>query len=186
MAALWPLTMLAAGPVSLDAMRTYLRVDGRDDDDMIATVLIAARQQIERRTRRLLCRQIWRMSLDAWPPGGLIRIPFVPFRRVTAIRVFDATGNAIAVPLTALSQVTGSEPAFVSVANGPAPGLKEGGIELDIEAGYEAPSEVPASLTLAIMRLAALLYERRGDEATPLQDDALEALLAPYCGVRLT
>lgn len=186
MAALWPLTMLATGPVSLDAMRTYLRVDGRDDDELIATVLIAARQHVERRTRRLLCLQIWRMSLDAWPAGGQIQIPFTPFRRVTAIRVFENNGNAINLPLTALSQVTGSDPAFVTIANGPPPGRSKGGIELDIEAGYAAASDVPAALTLAIMRMAALLYERRGDETVQLKDDALEALLAPYSGARLT
>lgn len=186
MATLWPLSLLGAGPVSLDAMRTYLRVDGRDDDEMIAAVLASARQHIERRTRRLLCPQIWRMSLDAWPPNGRIRIPLIPFRRVAALRVFDADGVTINLPLSRLTAVTGSEPAVVTIMERLTPGPDEGGIELDVEAGYGVASDVPAALTLAIMRFAALLYERRGDEATELHDAALDALLAPYHGVRLT
>ncbi len=185
MTALLPLSILTAGPVSLDAMRTYLRVDGKDDDDTIASVLASAREMVERRCGRLLCPQIWRMRLDAWPDGGQITIPLLPFRRVVAIRVYDVTGAVVNVPLANLSVSATSEPGILKIADPPVPGVQQGGIELDIEAGYVAPAEVPAALTLAVMRMAARLYEQRGDEDTPQHDAALDALIAPYKTMRL-
>lgn len=185
MAAFLPLSILAAGPVTLDTMRTYLRVDGRDDDDMIAAVLAAARDYVERRCGRLLCPQIWRMRLDAWPADRRITVPLVPFRSVVAIRVYDAAGIAVSLRLSDSVMSGNSEPAWIAIANAPEPGQAQGGIEIDVEAGYAAASDVPAALTLAIMRVAARLYEQRGDAETKLDDEGLDALIAPYRYVRV-
>lgn len=185
MTRLVPLAAPAEGPVSLSALRTYLRVDGTDDDDVLTAVLRAARQSVEQRCGRILSVQTWRLILDAWPPDQSVVIPLIPFRRIVAARVHDGRGNSVSIPTNAISIIAQSEPALVSFANAPAPGIASSGIEIDIECGYAVNSDVPAALTLAVLRAAARFYEARGDEAVVLRDDAFEALIAPYCRRRL-
>lgn len=185
MTALVPLSVPAEGPVTLDALRTYLRIDGTDDDALLAPVLLAARQHIAQRCGRILAVESWRMRLDAWPEGQRVQIPLVPFRRVLAARVYDATGVAADIPASAIVASVPSEPAYALFSGAPAPGLPQGGIEIDFEAGYESAADVPAALTLAVLRMAARLYETRGDEQSAMRDDTLDALIAPYRIARL-
>lgn len=177
-----PLIVPNDGPVTLATLRHYLRIDTSDDDPTLQAVLLAARLAIEQKTSRILSSQTWRLRLDAWPDGQLIRVPLMPFRRVVAARVFDAKG--ISTQVTATSIVI-SEPGFIGFTSAPQPGLPEGGIEIDIEVGYTTPADVPAALTLAVMRKAAQLYELRGDEEHPSNDQTLDALLAPFLTRRL-
>lgn len=180
----------AIEPVTAAEMRAYLRLDGADEDDLVVTLATAARLMTEAASGRLLITQTWRLVLDAWPAGGLVRVPLAPFAGLLAARVFDAAGAPVSVPPSAFIVDTLGEPGRVQRGpDVPDPGRALNGIELDLRAGYGAlASDVPMPLRQAIRLLTAHWFDNRGD-GPPIGEPPLPAgfaaLLAPYRRARL-
>jgi uncharacterized phiE125 gp8 family phage protein len=155
-------TAPAAEPLSLVDAKRFLRVEHGDDDAIITALVSAARNHVEALTRNALMVQTWRLVLDRWPDGGRIAPRIGPLRALTAVRVFGADNEARTID---------PEIFVVDVAAGvlaapawslPVPGRSVAGIELDIEVGFGAASEVPQTLLQAIRMLVAHWYENRG------------------------
>ncbi|MBB5050548.1 putative phiE125 gp8 family phage protein [Afipia massiliensis] len=155
-------TAPAAEPLSLTDAKNFLRVEHGDDDAIITSLVSAARNHVEALTRCALITQTWRLVLDRWPDGGRIAPRIGPLRTLTAVRVFDPAGEA---------SVIDPDIFVVDVAAGvlaapawslPVPGRSVAGIELDIEVGFGAASDVPQTLRQAIRMLVAHWYENRG------------------------
>jgi uncharacterized phiE125 gp8 family phage protein len=87
-------TAPAAEALSLADAKAFLRVEHGDDDAIIASLIVAARNHIEALTRCVLITQTWRLVLDRWPDGGRIVPRIGPVRSVVAARVFNAAGEA--------------------------------------------------------------------------------------------
>lgn len=177
-------------PVSLSEARTFLRLDQAEEDDLLGTLITAARLMVEAASGRLLVDQTWRIVIDRWPDGGEIRLPLSPVGAITAARVYDALGVAQPVSPAALQLDTAADPPVVRiVAEVPEIGRSRGAIEIDVVAGFGATAvAVPVLLRQAVLRLAARWFERRGDvvgrdaEALPPE---IMALIAPFRRARL-
>ena len=178
----------AGETLSLADAKNYLRVQHDADDALIASMISAARMQVESRTRRALITQTWRMVLDRWPSSGTIASPVSPLREVIAARVRDEAGEPQELDADIFISNTASSPGLVAFDAGRVihPVQDVAGIEIDIEAGYGAAGDVPAPLVQAIRLLLARAYEYRGqgerDDAMP---EGLAGLLAPYRVVSL-
>ncbi len=180
----------AIEPVGLAEMKNHLRLDGTQEDDLVATLITAARLMVEAMSGRMLIDQTWRIVLDGWPTSDTLRLPVGPVRQVLAARVFDAAGLPQAVAANALMLEIGSDPPKVRlIAAVSQPGRAYAGIEIDVLAGFGATAaQVPAPLLQAIRMLVARWFEQRGDvvardaEALP---PAIAALLQPWRKVRL-
>ena len=155
-------TAPAAEPLSLADAKAFLRVEHGDDDAVITSLVSAARNHVEALTRCALITQTWRLVLDRWPDGGRIAPRIGPLRSLVAVRVFNAAGEANDVDpeIFAIDAAAGAlaAPAWSL----PVPRRSVAGIELDIEVGYGAPSDVPQRLLHAIRILVAHWYENRG------------------------
>ena len=180
------LTGPAAEPLTLAAMKSFLRIAHDDDDTTITDLIVAACTYVERATRRALITQVWRLVLDHWPAHGRLSMPVAPLRDIVAARVYDGAGVAHAVDtqafvpdLAATPPVIGFVPWAMAL-----PGRATAGIEIDIEVGYGAASAVPEPLRQAIRMLAAHWYENRGvvadDGRSVLLPVGVNALIAPY------
>lgn len=184
------LTPPAIEPVSLAESKDFLRIIGDDEDELLGTLITAARLMIEAACGRLLIEQGWRIVLDAWPLGGEIRLPISPIRSLTAAQVHPASGPAEPVELSSLTLVAGSDPPLIAVAGPvPAPGRAHAAIEVDLVAGFGATRDtVPAPLRQAVLRLACRWFEHRGDvvsrDAARLPAE-IAALVAPFRRMRL-
>ena len=181
----------AAEPVSLAEAKSWLKVDTNEEDDLIGALVTSARLIVESLTRRMLMTQTWRLVLDRWDSGLVVRIPFAPFRSLGAIRVYDAA-NAPQTLSQSLYTLDASpdKARLLFAAPPPTPGRSIAGIEIDVVLGYGGQSDaVPAALRQAIRHLTAKWFEDRGDALSDPASDALPAsviaLLAPYRRVRL-
>lgn len=159
-------TILLAGPAvepwTVAELKAFLRVEHGDDDAVIASLLAAARSQVEALTRRVLLAQSWRITRDAWPPGGRLALRTGPLRALLAARVVDAQGAAQPVDV-ARFVVDVADGVIAAPASLPQPGRSAGGIALDVELGYGTQaSEVPELLRHAVRTLAAHWYDHRG------------------------
>lgn len=184
------LTPPAIEPVSLSEAKDFLRILADDEDELLSTLITAARLMIEAASGRLLIEQGWRIVLDAWPQGGEIRLPLSPARSLITARVHPAAGAAEPVAPSSLTLVEGSDPPLIRVAGPvPSPGRAHSAIEIDLTAGFGATRDtVPAPLRQAVLRLACRWFEHRGDvvsrDAIRLPAE-IAALVAPFRRVRL-
>lgn len=184
------LTPPAIEPVSLSEAKDFLRILVADEDELLGTLITAARLMIEAASGRLLIEQGWRIVLDAWPQGGEIRLPLSPVRGLTVACVYPTSGLAEAVASSSLTLVEGSDPPLIRIAGPvPAPGRAHAAIEIDLVVGFGATRDtVPAPLRQAVLRLACRWSEHRGDvvsrDATRLPVE-IAALVAPFRRVRL-
>lgn len=184
------LTPPAQEPVSLTEARMFLRLDQTAEDDLLGTLITAARLMVEAASGRLLVDQTWRIVIDRWPESGEIRLPLSPVGAITAARVYDLLGVAQPVAPDALRLDKAADPPVVRiVAEVPEIGRARGAIEIDVVAGFGATAAaVPVLLRQAVLRLAARWFERRGDvvgrdaEALPPE---IMALIAPFRRARL-
>ncbi len=178
----------ASEPLSLVEAKNYLRVNHGADDTLIASMIAAARMQVEAHTRRALLTQTWRIVLDRWPSSGAVEVPVSPLREVLAARVRDQAGAAQELDPEIFIANTAAAPGRIQFDAGRVmqPVRTVAGIEIDVEAGYGEAADVPAPLVQAIRLLLARAYEYRGErETAPVLPEGIAGLLAPYRVVSL-
>ena len=181
------LTPPAVEPVTLAVAKAFLRVEHDDDDDVIATLIAAARSQIEAQARRALITQTWQLIRDSWPPDGRLKALPSPLGAVLAARTYDAEGAPHAIDLQAFTVDKAAAPAIIAFVpwSMVAPGRAVAGIEIDIEVGYgDDPADVPQPLRQAISLLVAHWYENRGliavGQTVAVLPATVAAMIAPY------
>ncbi|EGP07787.1 hypothetical protein CSIRO_2382 [Bradyrhizobiaceae bacterium SG-6C] len=155
-------TAPAAEPLSLADAKAFLRVEHGDDDAIITALISAARHHVEALTRCALITQTWRLVLDRWPDGGRIVPRIGPLRALAAVHVFNASGEASEIDPEIFAADRAAGALAAPSWSLPVPGRSTAGIELDIEVGYGAASDVPQRLLQAIRMLVAHWYENRG------------------------
>lgn len=80
-------------PISLEEAKAHLRVDHVQEDGLIGSLIIAAREYVEQFTRRALIEQQWRLTLDAFPTRrGAIVLAMPPLVSVDAVKYLDLEG----------------------------------------------------------------------------------------------
>lgn len=168
------ITPPASEPVSLVAMKAYLRVSGSEEDGVITELIRSARAHVERETRRALISQKWRLYLDDWPFGRIIIVPMSPLIEVEEVAVYDAEGNRHVLPATDYQVDKARAPARIRVRPGAGLSSQElNGIEVDVTLGYgTGETDVPESLRHSVRLLAAHWFEHR-EEAV---DDVVEPI----------
>ena len=137
------------------------------EDALIASLVKAAREELEQATGLALISQGWRLYLDCWPATQTVLIHKAPV--IVADRrhdIYDDAGAPSSPPLSGFVLDRFSRPARIAVPDAiAAPGKKLNGIEIDFTAGFGATGvDVPDGLKRAIMLLAAHWYEFRGAE----------------------
>lgn len=175
----------ATEPVTTDEAKSHMRVDIDDDDNLIGSMIEAARDYFEETSRRALITQTWRLNLDAWPEGNEIELPRPPLQSVTEVVHLDEDGNSTTFSSSSYIVVTADEPARIVLATGeswPTSSLFPANpIQITFVAGYGAASAVPEKFKQAIKLLIGHWYEHReaySDEAIVRQVPlALESLI---------
>jgi len=180
-------TAPATEPVTAADVKNQLELDVSDTskDSQIELYITAARQLVEEFTGLALITQVWKLTLDRWPSNqtkwwdgvrdgavqdlvesgraSQILLPRYPLQSVDTITADDAAVTIADVFITDTAQKPGrlivkrgaTWPVILDNANG---------IEITYSAGYGAnATDVPAALRLAIIQIAAYMFEHRGD-----------------------
>lgn len=151
-----------AEPVSVADAKVFCRIERSDEDDLIAALIEAARQALERETRAVLVRRNFRIALDVLPADRMILVPRTPLVAVTAVTAFGADGTSTVLPAAdAAARLRGADVLRLSEA---AAAAAAKGIEIEFTAGLDATS-VPEAYRLAIKRIVAANYDARGTDA---------------------
>ena len=183
-----PATLLvpsATEPWTVSDAKSFLRVEHDDDDALIAALIASARGQVEALTRRGLITQTWRLVLDHWPRDGRVAPRLAPLRAVTAARVYDAEGNAVAIDVERFVVDGATNTIAAPPWSLPTQGRDVAGIELDVTVGFgDSASDVPDVLRHAVRTLVAHWYDNRGlaaiGQTVAMLPGSVNAMIASY------
>lgn len=158
---------LAVEPISLQEAKDHLRESGTDQDALIDSLIVAARQHAEDvETRRQFITATWDYQLDTWPDKSEIRIPRPPLQSVTSVKYYGTDGTEYTMPTTDYIVDTKSEPGRIVLAYGktwPSTTLRPvAGIVIRFVAGYgDTAASVPDAIKAALKLHIGHLYEQR-------------------------
>ena len=180
----------ATEPLTVAEAKLHLRVDVSDDDALITSLIVAARQHVENFTRRALITQTWDVLMDRFC-GDEIVLPKAPVSAVGSIKYYDTSGALQTWSsdeyLTEFPVGPQAGPARITPISGVAfPSTQDriGAVQIRITAGYGAASAVPDGLKAAMRLLIGHWYGNReavvtGAIATDLPQ-AIDSLLWPF------
>ncbi|WP_439573054.1 head-tail connector protein [Phreatobacter sp.] len=175
----------AAEPVTPADLKAFLKLDGAEEDALIASVAMAARAHLEALTQKVFITQRWRITRDSWPASGRIALPIGPVTSLDRVTV-DAGEGPEDLALTGLTLDGLGQPPRLAFRprSLPVPAVPLGGIAIEVTAGFGGPDDVPAPLVQAVRLLAAHWFENRtlvgiGHEVS-VTPRGIEALIAPF------
>jgi uncharacterized phiE125 gp8 family phage protein len=175
----------ALEPVTLAQAKAHLRVTHESEDDLIEGLIRAAREAVEGQTGLALIEQKWRLVLDRWPRGGVVKLLRYPVSDVDALTIYGSDGVPVVIEPERYGVDRVSQPARVQ-AEMPAVNARAlNGIEIDFTAGYGTDgTAVPEGLKLALLVLVGHWFEMRGsfgpDEQPVSYSAQFERLIAPF------
>jgi uncharacterized phiE125 gp8 family phage protein len=164
--ALETLVAPATEPVTLAQARAFLRVGTDGDDNVLTSLLVAAREALEARTGRALVTRTVRQRflgpqrLELGLPGTLLP-GRVPATALVAVRTIAQDGTETLAPANTVRLIDGrfvlTAPLSASVA----------GLSIDYQAGYGATaSNVPEAFKISILEAVADALIRRDNGNT--------------------
>jgi uncharacterized phiE125 gp8 family phage protein len=155
-------TAPAVEPVTVADAKAQLRIGHDSEDDLIAGLIRAAREEVEARTGLALVSQNWRLAVDRWPRFGRVALLRFPVIEILSVTVYGTEGEAALVDPATYEVDVASRPARLYFATRPEPARIMNGIEIDFSAGFGADADgVPERLKRAVLVLVAHWYEFR-------------------------
>ena len=153
-------------PVTVEELKLFGRIDGSDEDALLASLISAVRMQAEEYTGRAFITQTIRMVLDYWPREN-IELPRPPLQSITAISIVGEDGSVVAYDSSKYFVVAEKIPGEIVIKNGNVFPLNtarySAGIRIDYKAGYgDAATAVPEPIKSAIKMWTMDIYESRG------------------------
>jgi len=174
-------------PVTLAEAKAHCKAtDSTDEDTLISSLIIAARQQAEHRLGRALCTQTLELVLDQFPEGFKLINP--PVISVTSIKYIDTAGVQQTLNPADYSLDKDSEPGWLVPAYGLAwPDTREvpNAVRARYVAGYGAAAAVPQTIKAWMLMAISTMYNQReaiitGTVVAEVPRDFFAALLDPY------
>lgn len=182
-------TAPAVEPITLTEAKLHCKVDLTTDDDLITALIVAAREEIERRTWRALITQTLELILSDWPSASAIEIPRAPLQSITSVKYKDRDGNETTWDSANYLAGTDSVPGVLALAwdaSWPSGDLYPvEPIRIRYVAGFTNAAAVPQSLKQACLLLVAHWYEAREASGDTVSEKAgipfgVEALIRSY------
>lgn len=177
-------TTPATEPVSRTEAKTFLKLDGTDEDTLVDLLIRSAVETLERETGLALITQTITCRADTAPQLGPETLPVAPASVITSIQTLDADRTATTVDSnTYYLDAAGRLPMLGLLADHlwPEVGAASGGFVVTYTAGYGASStSVPGDLRLAVLNLVAWHYQNRGDLQAPELPEQVRRVISRY------
>lgn len=161
-AALKIVTPPASEPITVATAKAWVRRDDTVDDLTIATLITAARIQVEQDTHRQLMTQTWDLALDRLPATGAVDLLLAPVQSVGSVKTYDEDDVETTFASSNYYVDTYREPGRLLLnadASWPSDLRTHVAAVIRVTCGYAAGA--PEWATLAIQLRLAALYEHR-------------------------
>lgn len=170
------MTPASALPISLAELKAYARISASDEEALLAATIRVATDLCERFTGRLLIARAVEETLPA--ARAWTRLAMGAVRSIGGVAALDANGSASPLPGDAYAiDVDAAGDGWVRLI---APGEAKR-VRVSYVAGLgEDGNAVPEALRQGILRLAAHLHARAGDDKAVSPPAAVTALWRPW------
>lgn len=192
-------------PISLDEAKLHLRVDHCDEDYLIASLISAARRNVETFMRRPVISTKYRLTIDRFPGYGLpsfiqnelaafvadwsdliMRLPVGGVTAIDSIKYIDTSQVEQTLSSSNYILDASEQPARIAPAYNkawPATLAQIAAVKIEFFAGYASPSVVPKDIIAALKLMLGHLYENREAVASQTMNEipmGAEYLLWPH------
>ena len=197
-------------PVTLEELKAYLRVDHDEEDSLITSLGVAARQAIETKIQKVIPTTTFDYSLAELPFGGgyydrrvranptiynwlpthggaPIVLPRAPLKSITSITYIDSSGDSQVVPTSVYQAIPSSNgPGMVKLRPNqvwPIPYPTYGAVTIRFVAGMgDDGTTVPDAIKTVIKMVVDDIYNHRSanSDVAMTANPAVKSLLAPY------
>lgn len=158
----------AIEPVSLRAAKGQLRIEpsNADEDFFINSIIKAAREWVEEKTRMSLIQQTWKTSYAGWPDDRFFDLEMPPFVAIVDVNYFDVNEVEQAVGSSNYNGYYGNPAKVLLRSTYIRPSLSiehQCPVSVTYTAGYGLlAATVPGLLQQAILLLIEHMYKYRG------------------------
>lgn len=149
-------------PVTLDEAKAFARITLDDDDDIVTSLIVSAREFVENYTNRALIEQTRLVYLDLcdMPLGNSITLPFNPLT-IESINSYDSENTETEMDDSDYF-LSGRRVALNQNAQWPNDLREFDCLAIETTAGYgDDADSVPVNIKTAILQLVAHTYEHR-------------------------
>jgi uncharacterized phiE125 gp8 family phage protein len=157
-------------PVTLDEANLHCKVEPgvTEDNVLILSLIIAARNYVENQLNRSLITQTWELVLDTFPSGNEVALPKGDVQSVTNVTTYDeADASSVFTSSGYRVDTYGDRVTLVDGYSWPSDLRAHNGVIITYVAGYgDEPEDVPNAIRQAILMLVAHWYENREAVAT--------------------
>lgn len=174
------ITPPAVEPVLLSEVRDFLKVDGAQEDALLARLSVAGRQACENFTGRKLIHQQWQVCFNDWQGDhhyGVLALPLSPVVSVDLLEVMGSEGWMIEAAENYLLDKTSYRSKLVSGSgvSWPQPAIDVAGIRITVTVGFGADwNGVPEDLRQGILHWIEGRYDHDSSTARQAQKSAEE------------
>jgi uncharacterized phiE125 gp8 family phage protein len=177
-------------PLTIAAAKLHLREDGDDQNGVIEGLITAARQHVEKYTRRALLPQTWDLVLDTFPCGAIM-LPLAPVTAISSVAYYDTAGTlqtwSASLYRTHLPTGPWAMPGQLEPIYGesyPSTQNRSQAVTVRFVAGYANAAAVPGPILAGLKILVGHWYESRepivtGTIVSPIPT-SVDALLWPF------
>lgn len=198
--------------IHVDEARNDRRIDDHADDAKIRSLIVAARQAAESKTRQQLLHARWKLTLDTFPMAGCgaaapfrssvsippfaIRLPHSPLVDVISIQYMDMDGSWKTMPPSDYVVNAAMTPAIITPGFGkvwPIPLPQIGSVTVTYNAGYASPFVTGGTLASNQIRVTGPVswavgarvnfYNSGGVLPAPLDVDATYLVASAASGI---
>ena len=152
-------------PVTVEDVKLFGRIDGDDEDSLIADFIVSARMAAEQYLRRSLITRTIQAKIDYWLENQL-DLPMPPLISVSNVATLDEDGTETEYDSDNYYVITDSVPGKIIIKSGIAKPYnydrEKGGILIEYTAGYGTNrDDVPTPIRVGIMLWTMNIYENR-------------------------
>lgn len=171
----------ALEPVTLAEAKLWCRVDGTDEDTLITSLIVAAREACEAETGLSFITQTWRADFSHFPcVGQALRLPHGPVQSITSVYYYDDQGVDTLLAASGYEVDLTNQMTRIWLAPDevwPSIEVQANAIRVTYVAGFgAAATAVPARAKLAMQAAVTFWYDNRGQVG---ELGAIKGLLVP-------
>jgi len=178
-------TLPATEPVTLVEAKLYTKVDTSADDDLLTSLITAARQYAEQYTLRAFINQTWQLTLDYDEfclDSRFINLPRGNIQSITSFTYYN-TDNTSAVFANTNYRLSDNRLVLNDSADWPVFSRLYNAVTIEYVAGYgTAADKVPRSIKQAMLMLIDHYYINRNAATSSVNQMpfGVTALLQPF------
>ena len=166
------ITEPADTPVSLDEVKSQLRLSNAAQDTFLSILLAAAVEQAQNQTKCQMVEAGYRLKRDFFPAGGIMELPRPPLQSVTSIKYIDTDGAEQTLSSSIYEVDTESKPGRVRLAYGqswPSTRIQAQAVTVEYQTGWPISGSrptTPDSIRLWILQRVTDAFMNRRPSAS--------------------